>query len=91
MADVIVQIKVMPESPELNLDELSEKINSEITRFGAEVHKTEREPIAFGLFALKIIFIYDEKKGDSEPLEKSIEAIKGIQSVEVVDVRRAFG
>lgn len=91
MADVIVKIKVMPESPEVNLKDLIENIKKKITAFGGETHKVEEEPIAFGLVALNIIFIYDEKKGDSESLEKDIETIDKVQSVEVTDVRRAFG
>ncbi len=91
MANVIVKIKVMPENPEINLDKLSEEINKKIIEFEGHIHKTEKIPIAFGLVALEIIFMYDEKKGDSEPLEKDIESIDGVQSVEVIDVRRAFG
>ena len=52
---------------------------------------------AFGIFfntwlnALKIIFVSDEAKGGTEELEKDIETIDGVNSVEVIDVRRALG
>jgi translation elongation factor EF-1beta len=38
-----------------------------------------------------MIFVMDEAKGSPEPLEKDIAKIKGVQSVEVIDVRRAIG
>jgi elongation factor 1-beta len=53
--------------------------------------KTEIEPIAFGLKALKIIFVADEKKGGTDNLEVEINKIPGVNSVEVIDVRRAIG
>jgi translation elongation factor EF-1beta len=33
----------------------------------------------------------DEKKGDTEPVEKKISEIEGVQSVECIDVRRIIG
>jgi len=33
----------------------------------------------------------DEQKGSTDPLEKEIQAIEGVNSVEVIDVRRAIG
>jgi len=53
--------------------------------------KTEQEPIAFGLNALKIMFVMDESKGSTEALEENIKKIDGVNSVETVDVRRAIG
>ena len=91
MTDVIVKIKVMPKNPEVDLGKIEEQIKQKITAFGGQVHKVEKEPIAFGLVALIIILFYDESKGDSEPLEKDIETMDNVQSVEVIDVRRAFG
>ena len=53
--------------------------------------KVEQEPIAFGLKALKLIFVMEESIGSTESLEEDIKKIHGIQSVEVTDVRRAIG
>lgn len=82
----------MPESPEIDLGNLEKQAMGMITKFneGKET-KTLIEPIAFGLSALKIIFVMDEKKGVTEALEKQLEGIEGVQSVECVDVRRAVG
>ena len=53
--------------------------------------KTEIEPIAFGLKALKIIFVMDEAKGSPDPVAEEIVQIKGVNSAEISDVRRAIG
>lgn len=90
MADVIITLKIMPESPLVDLKKIEFLAKKEIEKIG-NVGKTEIVPIAFGLKALNIVFIMDEKKGDTEKLEKAIELIEGVGSVEVTDVRRAIG
>ena len=92
MAQVIVTIKIMPDSPEIEFEGIKEASIKEITAFCGETEtKTEEEPIAFGLKALKILFVMDEDKGSTEELEKKVALIEGVNSVEVVDVRRAIG
>jgi elongation factor 1-beta len=91
MADVIITFKIMPTSPEINLDDVKSKIKDAITAFGGEVGKEEIEPVAFGLNALNLIFVMDENKGSTEDLEEEISKIEGINSVECTDVRRAVG
>ena len=81
----------MPESPQVDLDTIKEKIDQEIQTFGGEVGKVEKEPVAFGLIALKMIFVADEAKGSTEQLEENISKMEEVASVEVTDVRRALG
>lgn len=92
MANAIVTIKIMPESPEVNLEELEKKALSDITEFnnGKET-KTEIEPIAFGLKAVKIIFVMDESKGSPDIVADKIGSYNEVNSCEVTDVRRAVG
>jgi len=90
MGMVVVKIKIMPISPEVNLDEISEKIKELIEKEGGKGNKIEKEPIAFGLNALILMFGWDEAK-EIEPLENSLKEIKNVNSVEVVDMRRAIG
>ncbi len=92
MASVIVTLKIMPVSPEIDLKDIESKVEEKVFSFAGETEtKKELEPIAFGLTALKFIFVMDEEKGSTEALEKQISEIEGINSVEVVDVRRAVG
>jgi len=92
MAKAIVTLKIMPESPDVDLNLVQEKVMKEITIFAGETEtKVDIEPIAFGLKALNIIFVMDEAQGTTDPLEQKISEIEGVQSVEVTDVRRAIG
>ena len=82
----------MPKSPEEDLSKIQASVIEKIKSFsGSEDAKVEQEPVAFGLKALKIIFVMDEAKGSLDPLEKDVSAIEGVNSVEVTDVRRALG
>jgi len=91
MAEVVVTLRIMPESPETNLKQIEHAAGSEIKHFGGEVGKVDIQPVAFGLKSVTLIFVMDEKKGSTDALEEKISQIDGVQSVEVTDVRRAIG
>jgi elongation factor 1-beta len=92
MANVVVTLKIMPESPEVDLNNIEAQAKAKIIDFSqSKEMKTEQEPVAFGLKALKITFVMDESKGSTDALEESIKTISGVNSVEAVDVRRAVG
>ena len=88
---MFLTIKIMPETPEIDLTELRNKAKEVSEKFGAELlDKDVIEPVAFGLKALKLMFILDEAKG-SEDLSDLISGIEGVSSSEVIDMRRAVG
>ena len=92
MAQVVVTLKIMPESPNSDLGKIEIEAKTKIIDFSQNQEiKTEQEPIAFGLNALKIMFVMDENKGSTDSLEDQIKTISGVNSVETVDVRRAIG
>tara|TARA_Y100000310_G_scaffold324657_1_gene386833 strand:- start:3907 stop:4185 length:279 start_codon:yes stop_codon:yes gene_type:complete len=92
MTQVVITFKIMPTSPEVDLDEIEAKAKEEIKAFcDTEQFKTEIEPVAFGLKAINLLFAMDEAKGSTDELENKIKEIEGVNSVEVVDVRRAVG
>ena len=91
MATVVVTLKIMPDSPETDLSQISKAVGEKIINFGGSAGKTAMEPVAFGLKALVIIFTMPEEKGSTEPLEQEISGLSGISSVQVTDVRRAIG
>ncbi len=92
MANVVVTLKIMPESPDTDLKLIEEQALSRIRNFaGDKETKTIQEPIAFGLKALKIIFVMNESNGSPDPLADEISKLNGVNSAEVVDVRRAIG
>lgn len=91
MATVIIDMKIMPSSPEVDLAKLTKEIDKIITDYGGKLHKHEIQPIAFGLKALLLILTVDEAKGSTDALEEKISHIKGVESVQVTGVSRALG
>ncbi len=91
MAKVLITLKIMPDGVATDLKTIEDQAKKKITQFKGEVIKVEIEPIAFGLKAVKLTFIMDESLGSTDTLEAAIAEISGVQSVDVIDVRRAIG
>ena len=92
MTNIILTMKIMPESPDVNLAVILKKAEALIKKATGSVEVQHKiEPVAFGLNALNVTFVADEKKGSPDELEKQLQHIKGVQSVEITDVRRAIG
>ena len=92
MGTAIATLKIMPKSPEQDLNSIEKKALKLITEFSDDRQKkVEIIPIAFGLESINITFLMDEKKGGTEELEKKISDIAGVQSVELTDIRRIIG
>ncbi|MBW3004499.1 elongation factor 1-beta [Candidatus Woesearchaeota archaeon] len=92
MAVVIVTLKVMPEDPEINLEELRDKAEKIIADFGGRVTgDPEEEPVGFGLKAVILRFSVDESKGSPDPVAEKIEEMEGVRSAQVTMVSRALG
>ncbi len=91
MATVIVTLKIMPSSPEENLDSIKSAASAMIAEFGGTIGKVNIEPVAFGLKAVVFMFAMAESIGSTEELEARIAAVQGVNSVQVTDVRRAVG
>jgi len=89
MGMVLVKIKLMPSSPEVNFEEIKQKVQSLVEENEGKGIKFEEEPIAFGLKALIVSFGVDESK-ELEPLEEALENIEDILSSRVIDMRRAL-
>ena len=90
MGTALITIKIMPESPEVNLDELQSSAETIITEHEGQQPNTKTEPVAFGLNSLNISFSRDENLDNDEMLEK-INNLENVSSAEITDFRRAFG
>ena len=87
MGDVVATIKVMPVSPETDLEQLKSDIKSNIPD-DAEFYQIEEEPIAFGLVALNVIVVVDDGEGGTEATEAALNELSDVESIQVTDVRR---
>lgn len=90
MGILAVKIKIMPSSPDVNLEEIEEKARKTIEDNGGKNPQFEKQPIAFGLNALIILFAWPEEK-ELEGLENSLKDIENVNSANVIDIRRAIG
>jgi elongation factor 1-beta len=90
MGTMLVTYKIMPTSPEVNLEELQIKIKEVLEEFKGENVRFTQEPIAFGLIAIKAGFDLNESL-ELDPIQEKLQSIEEVSSIEVDDMRRAFG
>ena len=90
MALAVLKIKIMPSSPNTDIEKIKKEAEKVCIKVGAQLHAAEKEPIAFGLVALILTIAWPEEK-DQEDIEKELSKIKDVNSVQVIDFRRAFG
>lgn len=85
MGDVAIQYRLLPESPDINLDELKTKIESALPA-GVQLHKFETKPFAFGLSAVMVLVVMKDSGGLSDQTEENLQRVVGIQSVEMLEM-----
>lgn len=90
MSIAAVKIKLMPTSPETDLENIEKDAKATIEDRGGKGPQFEKQAIAFGLNALIVLFAWPEEK-PLEELEEELKKIENVNSVQVVDIRRAIG
>jgi elongation factor 1-beta len=76
MGNVAVTFKIMPDSPDTNLEEIKKEISKKI-----EIKDYALEPVAFGLKILRVLVVVPDKS--IENIENDIRSVKGVSEVEV--------
>jgi elongation factor 1-beta len=87
MGKVAAKIKIMPQSPEVDLDALQERLEGALPE-GAKIKGFERDDVAFGLVALFPTVIVPDDAGGTEAVEEAFSDVEGVESVEVDTVGR---
>ena len=87
MGEVLTTMKIMPDSPDVDLDAIKATIESSMPE-GAKIHSMDEEPSAFGVVAIIVQCITDDGEGGSEPVEEMVQAIEGVASIEITGVGR---
>jgi len=90
MGTAAVQYKIMPASPDTDLELIKTAVNAKIQELGGVSSNVEETPVAFGLKSLTFSLAFPEEK-EIEELGNAIETVEGVSSVEMVDYRRALG
>ena len=87
MTLLVARIRILPAEADSDLEEVVRRLKS-TTPNGIQMMAHAKEPIAFGLVSLKVMFIVDDGEGGTEIVEEKLAQISGVSSVEVLDVRR---
>lgn len=89
-AIVVIKVKLMPESPDVDLNAIKKEAESRLQAEGAKNISFTEEPIAFGLKAVIVKMDMPEEKG-TDAVESILSTIPNVSSVKIEDYRRAFG
>lgn len=90
MALSFLKIKIRPNSPEVSLDSLKEKITKTAEDLEAKAQEFSEEEMAFGMKALIVTIGWPDEK-ESFILEQKLKEIEDVSSIDILDHRRAFG
>ncbi len=90
MAVMAIKMRIMPASPETDLEALEKNIKKLVEQAGGKNCTFSEEPVAFGLKAVIAFFAWPEEK-ELEIMEADMRKIKNVNSVQITDMRRAFG
>jgi elongation factor 1-beta len=82
MGSVAVIMRVMPESPEVDLEQLKTALKQKLPG----IQDMKVEPIGFGLKAIKFAAIINDAGGETDALEKSLSSIPGVERAEIMEV-----
>lgn len=79
MGMVATTFKLMPSGVDVDFDKLRADIHEAV-----DVKDMKEEAIAFGLKALLVLVVVDEKKGGIDDIENKLKSMENVQSVDVV-------
>jgi elongation factor 1-beta len=82
MGSVIVVFRIIPKPEQFD------KVKAVLE--GMKPERLEEEPIAFGLKALKFTKLVPDSAGSVEKLEKKLESVEGVSSIENVMTSRSL-
>ena len=87
MGEVAITYRILPNSTDIDMRELEDKVK-DASKNIAKIQGMQQKPIAFGLTALLIRVIIEDKEGGPEEIENALSGVVGVQSVEVMDMTR---
>lgn len=90
MAQAAVIAKIMPDSPDTDLEAIKAEAREKLEAEGAQNLSFEIRDVAFGLKAVMVKFAWPEEKS-TDIIEAKLSEVENVSSVNLEDYRRAFG
>ncbi len=87
MSSLLYRVKVFPKGAETSSKTLSDSIGLKISEKGKILRSTE-EPIAFGISALILDIVAEERSGITDELEELIKGSDLVSGIEPIGVSR---
>ena len=87
LGEVAIIYRIMPDGTDIDLGELAQKIR-DAAKDIAKLQGMQEKPVAFGVTALLIRVVIEDKEGGPEEIEKALSGIAGVQSVEALEMSR---
>jgi len=82
MGKVLLEYEIQPEDPEVNVEELMEKIKEKFKDAkDIEIASSKVEPFAFGLSILVVDFVVPEQEGVEDFVESLLQDIPGVGEI----------
>ncbi|WAC05449.1 MAG: elongation factor 1-beta [Methanoregula sp.] len=82
MGSVAVIARVMPESPEVDLEKLKTALKEKLPG----IQDIKEEPIGFGLKAIKLAAVINDAGGETDAIERSLSEVAGVERAEIIEV-----
>jgi elongation factor 1-beta len=82
MGSVAVIARVMPESPDVDLEKLKAALKKKLPG----IQDIREEPIGFGLKALKLAAVVNDAGGETDAIEQSLSEVAGVERAEIIEV-----
>lgn len=87
MGKIVIAYKIFPSESTVNLELLKEKIRKQLEGI-ASIQQFAEEPIAFGLCALKVNMVLQEKEGILDETEKIMTDIEEVGQIQTLGMTR---
>lgn len=82
MGKVLLNLKVRPENPEVDLNKIKDEIKNKLDI----VKETKEKELAFGMKELHVLLMFKEEPGGTDKYENIVKDIEGVKSVETGEI-----